>query len=202
MNQLENQISIIPPERIARKIFWLRGQKVMLDSDLAELYQVPTKRLNESVKRNIERFPSDFMFQLTPQEEGILRSQFATSNEVGTQKSQDSRGGRRYNTYAFTEQGVAMLSSVLRSPRAVQINIHIIRVFTQLREMLLTHKDLRDKIERMERKYDKQFRAVFEVIKQMIDEKESEPPREKIGFQIPEEKKKKRGVAKKNTEKK
>jgi ORF6N domain len=114
----------------------------MLDSDLAELYQVPTKRLNEAVKRNFDRFPEDFMFQLTDQETDSLRSQFATSN-VG-------RGGRRYPPYAFTELGVAMLSSVLNSERAVQMNILIMRAFVKLRELLATHKDLARKIEKLE----------------------------------------------------
>lgn len=142
----------------------------MLDSDLAELYGVPTGRLNEQVKRNKERFPGDFMFQLTRQEMEILKSQFATS----------SWGGRRYQPLAFTEQGVAMLSSVLKSKRAIQINVHIMRVFTELREMLLTHRDLREKIEAMESKYDKRFRVVFEAIRRLVDEKDE--PVGKIGF--------------------
>jgi hypothetical protein len=129
-------------EIIERRIYLIRGQKVMLDSDLAELYQVPTKRLNEAVKRNFDRFPEDFMFQLTDQETDSLRSQFATSN-VG-------RGGRRYPPYAFTELGVAMLSSVLNSERAVQMNILIMRAFVKLRELLATHKDLARKIEKLE----------------------------------------------------
>jgi ORF6N domain len=132
----------VPVELIERRIYLIRGQKVMLDSDLAELYQVPTKRLNEAVKRNFDRFPEDFMFQLTDQETDSLRSQFATSN-VG-------RGGRRYPPYAFTELGVAMLSSVLNSERAVQMNILIMRAFVKLRELLATHKDLARKIEKLE----------------------------------------------------
>ena len=123
---------LIPDEIVINKIYLLRKQKVMLDEDLAELYQVETKRLNEQVKRNIQRFPEDFMFQLTAQEFENLKSQFATS----------SWGGRRKLPFAFTEQGVAMLSSVLNSETAIRVNIQIIRVFTKMRELLLTHKDI------------------------------------------------------------
>lgn len=146
----------------------------MFDVDLAELYDVPTRRLNEQVRRNRESFPEDFMFQLTLDEAKIL---FVSRSQNATLK----RGKNiKYAPYVFTEQGVAMLSSVLKSKRAVQINIHIMRVFTELREMLLTHKDLRDKIEKMENKYDKRFRAVFDAIRQLIDEKSV--PLNKIGF--------------------
>ena len=139
-----NQISV-PVELIERRIFLIRGQKVMLDSDLAELYQVTTKRLNEQVKRNLSRFPDDFMFRLTAGEAAALnRSQIAT----GSQKHRDPR----LAPYAFTEHGIAMLSSVLNSPRAVQMNIFIIRVFMKLREVLATHKDLARKIEQVEAK--------------------------------------------------
>jgi hypothetical protein len=134
----------IPVERIERRIYLIRGYKIMLDSDLAELYRVSTKRLNEAVRRNRDRFPGDFMFQLTTGEAQALRSQIATSNE--------GRGGRRYLPYAFTEHGVAMLSSVLKSQRAVQMNIFIIRVFMKLREVLATHKSLARKIEELEAK--------------------------------------------------
>lgn len=170
----KKSLQIIPNERIIKQIFWIRGKKVMFDADLAELYDVPTRRLNEQVRRNRERFPEDFMFQLTLDEAKILfvsRSQNATLKQGKNIK---------YAPYVFTEQGVAMLSSVLKSKRAVQINIHIMRVFTELREMLLTHKDLRDKIEKMENKYDKRFRAVFDAIRQLIDEKSV--PLNKIGF--------------------
>ncbi len=129
--------NIIPIERIAEKIYLIRNEKVMLDSDLADLYEIPTKRLNEQVKRNIRRFPEDFMLQLTKEEFENMKSQFATS----------SWGGRRTLPYVFTEQGVAMLSSVLNSDRAVDINVAIIRTFVRLREMLATHKDLAQKIE-------------------------------------------------------
>ncbi len=142
----------------------------MLDSDLAELYGVETKQLTRQVRRNIDRFPEDFMFQLTKDEFENLRYQFGTS----------SWGGRRYLPYVFTEQGVAMLSSVLNSKRAVQVNIQIMRTFTRLREMLMAHKDLKEKIEKMEEKYDKQFKVVFDAIKELIVQKEE--PREEIGF--------------------
>ncbi len=132
----------------------------MLDSELAELYQVPTKRLTEQVKRNILRFPVDFMFQLTSEEAENLRSQFATSRS--------GHGGRRYLPYVFTEQGVAMLSSVLNSERAVQVNIAIMRAFVKLREILATHKDLARKLEEMEKKYDAQFKVVFDAIRQLM----------------------------------
>lgn len=144
----------------------------MLDKDLAELYEVETKVLNQAVKRNISRFPDDFMFQLNKEEADILlRSQFVTLK----------RGQHyKYLPYAFTEQGVAMLSSVLNSERAIQVNIQIIRTFAKLREMLLTHKDLKQKIEAMEKKYDHQFKIVFDTIKQLL-----EPPaksKKRIGF--------------------
>ena len=134
---------LMPQEVIERKTYLIRGQKVMLDRDLAKLYGVPTKRLKEQVKRNIKRFPEDFMFELTMQELEILRSQFATSRW----------GGERYLPYAFTEQGVAMLSSVLNSERAIEVNIAIMRAFVRLREILLTHKDLAAKIAALELKY-------------------------------------------------
>ncbi|MCA1614317.1 MAG: ORF6N domain-containing protein [Acidobacteria bacterium] len=192
-------------ELIERRIHLIRGQKVMLDSDLAELYGVPTKRLNERVKRNLKRFPKDFMIRLTDEEIESLRSQFATSNEEGeTSRSQfaisnvegeslrsqivtskTSRGGRRYAPYAFTEQGVAMLSSVLNSGRAIDVNIAIMRAFVRLREMLATHKDLARKLEEMEKKYDAQFKVVFQAIRQMM-EPPAPPPRRRIGFRAGE----------------
>ena len=161
---------LIPSERIESKILSLRSKRVMLDRDLAALYGVETRKLNQQVKRNIKRFPEDFMFRLNKREFKILKSHFVTS----------SWGGVRKLPYAFTEQGVAMLSSVLNSDRAIQVNIQIMRTFTKLREMLLTHADLRRKIEAMERKYDKRFRIVFEALKGLI-----EPPTKKmkeIGF--------------------
>jgi len=161
---------IIPSERILSKIYLIRGVKVMLDKDLAELYDVETKRLKEQVKRNIDRFPEDFMFELTKNEFDILRSHFATSRW----------GGIRYVPMAFTEQGVAMLSSVLNSKRAIQVNIQIMRAFTRLRQMVSSHIDLRKKIETMENKYDKQFRIVFDAIKELL--KDESKPKKKIGF--------------------
>ena len=137
---------LIPQEVIENKSYLIRGQKAMVDRDLAKLYGVPTKRLKEQVKRNIKRFPEDFMFELTMQELEILRSQFATSRW----------GGERYLPYAFTEQGVAMLSSVLNSERAIEVNIAIMRAFVRLREILLTHKDLAAKIAALELKYKNQ----------------------------------------------
>jgi phage regulator Rha-like protein len=165
--------SIIPAERIQQCIYLVRRQKVMLDSDLAKLYGVETKALVRAVKRNIERFPDDFMFQLTREEyEGFLRCQ------IGTSKT--GRGGRRYLPYAFTEQGVAMLSSVLASKRAVEVNIAIVRTFVKLREILADNALLRQKIEALERKYDEQFQQVFEVLSLMV--KTEEEPREPFGF--------------------
>ena len=161
---------LVLSQKIESKIYLIREQKVMIDHDLAALYGVGTKVLIQAVKRNLERFPEDFMFLLTEKEFKILRSQFVTS----------SWGGRRYIPYVFTEQGVAMLSSVLRSKRAVQVNIQIMRTFTKLKSLLATHKDLQRKIEEMEKKYDQQFRAVFDAIKALIVPPETK--RKKIGF--------------------
>lgn len=150
----------VPIERIVQKIYLIRGQKIMLDSDLAELYDVETKVLNQAVKRNLERFPEDFMFQLSWEEsEEGLRSHFVTLKQ-GQHK--------KYRPYAFTEQGVAMLSSVLKSERAVEVNIAIMRTFVKMRELMATHADLARKIEAMEKKYDEQFQEVFKIIKQML----------------------------------
>jgi hypothetical protein len=165
------QQPVIPIERITRAILLIRGQKVMLDSDLAQLYEVEPKVLNRAVKRNMTRFPGDFMFQLSPQEVEILRCQFGTS----------SWGGRRYLPYAFTEQGVAMLSSVLRSERAVRVNIEIMRAFVRLRQILSSHADLARKLETLEKKYDAQFKVVFDAIRELM----TPPPpagKRRIGF--------------------
>lgn len=151
----------------------IRGKKVMMDKNLAELYNVEAKVLNQAVKRNIARFPSDFMFHLNKQETDILRSQFVTLKSGRGQH-------RKYLPYVFTEQGVAMLSSVLNSERAIQMNIQIIRTFTQLRELLSTHKDLKEKIENREKKYDKQLREIFEAIKRLLTEEIK--PKNQIGF--------------------
>jgi hypothetical protein len=176
--------SIIPVERIQRSILLIRGEKVLLDADLAALYDVETKALIQAVKRNIERFPPDFMFQLTISEFDDLRSQFGTSNlrsQIVTSSSGGSDwGGRRYRPYAFTEQGVAMLSSVLRSKRAVQVNVAIMRAFVQLRRMLGSHADLARKFEALERKYDAQFKVVFDAIRELM--MPPEPKRKSIGY--------------------
>lgn len=162
---------------IERRIYLIHGQKVMLDFDLAELYQVSTKILNQTVKRNKDRFPTDFMFQLTLLEARKLlrsRSQIVTLN----------RGQNiKYAPYAFTEQGVAMLSSVLRSKRAIQVNIAIMRTFVKLRELLSTNKDLAKKLAQLEKKYDSQFKVVFEAIKNLMQHP-PETKKEYIGFRI------------------
>ena len=152
---------LVSVEVIATKIFEVRGKKVMLDSDLARLYGVSTKRLNEQVKRNRQRFPDDFMHHLTQQEVTILRSQFATSRW----------GGSRYSPYVFSQEGVAMLSSVLSSRRAIQVNIQIMRAFVKLKELLLTHKDLALKLEQLEMQYadhDYKIQKIFEAIRQLM----------------------------------
>jgi hypothetical protein len=167
---------VIQQEVIEGKIFIIRGQKVMLSTDLAELYGVEPKVLVQAVKRNSERFPKDFMFQLTNQEFANLKSQFVTSSWGGV---------RRANPYAFTEQGVAMLSSVLRSKRAVQVNIVIMRAFVKLRKMIASHKDLAKRLHELEMKYDAQFKVVFDAIRELMM-----PPkrqRRKIGFKREEE---------------
>ncbi len=162
---------LIPSERIERRIFFLRGKKVMVDRDLAELYEVTTKGLNQQVKRNIKRFPEDFMFQLTEEEKQEVVTNCDHLNIIKFSY---------VNPYVFTEQGIAMLSSVLKSERAIQVNIAIMRAFTRLRELMATHKELREKIEMMERKYDHQFKVVFEAIKRLIEPPER--PKEPIGF--------------------
>jgi hypothetical protein len=204
-------------EVIATRIYLIRGQRVMLDKDLARLYGVSVKALNQAVSRNSKRFPGDFMYQLTRQEVAYLRSQIVTSNtepsmaqEVTNLKSQSvtssselieqydvsklefqsgisSRGGRRYLPYAFTEQGVAMLSSVLNSERAIQVNIVIMRAFVKLKELLLTHKDLAEKIAALEKKYanhDDKIQLIFEAIKQLLVPipAQPEPKKPPIGF--------------------
>ncbi|MEK6599813.1 MAG: ORF6N domain-containing protein [Deltaproteobacteria bacterium] len=163
--------AIVPVEMIEKKILLIRGEKVMLDANLAELYEVETKMLVRAVKRNADRFPSDFMFQLDKEEFENLRFQFGTSKLWG---------GRRYPPYVFTEQGVAMLSSVLNSKRAIQVNIAIMRAFVKLREMLATNKDLARKIHEMEKKYDSQFKVVFDAIHQLMTP--PEPKHKRIGF--------------------
>jgi hypothetical protein len=165
---------MIPPELIESKILLIRGKKVMLDHDLAVLYGVTTGNLNKAVRRNIDRFPEDFMFQLGDQEFKNLIFQFGTS----------SWGGIRKLPNAFNENGVAMLSSVLNSRRAIQVNIQIMRTFTRLREILNNHEELRQKLAQMERKYDTQFKVVFEAIRALMAPQEKH--RKKIGFALKE----------------
>jgi len=159
--------------KVENRILLIRGHKVMVDADLAQLYGVPTKVLSRAVGRNLDRFPPDFMFRLTHEETTNLRCQIGTS----------SWGGRRYLPCVFTEQGVAMLSSVLRSPRAVAVNIEIMRAFVRLRQLLNTHKDLARRLDELEGKYDSQFRVVFDAIRQLMAP--PEPKRRQIGFRPP-----------------
>jgi hypothetical protein len=160
-------------DTLRHAIVRVRGLNVMIDSDLASLYGVQVKALNQAVSRNRGRFPPDFMFRLTNKEAGSLRSQIVTAKPV--------RGGRRTAPYAFTEQGVAMLSSVLRSARAVRVNIEIMRVFVQLRRMLLSNAELNRRLDALERKYDGRFQAVFEAIRELM-KPSHQPPQRKIGF--------------------
>lgn len=168
----KRSVITIPSERIISRIFLIRGRKVMIDRDLAELYEVETRALNQAVRRNIARFPDDFMFQLNPKEMWIWKSQIVISTA--------EKKGLRKSPLAFSEQGVAMLSSVLNSDRAIQVNIQIIRTFTKLRELLATNKELRIKIENMEKKYDAKLRQVFEVLKQLLIQESK--PKGQIGF--------------------
>ena len=168
--------AVILVEQIESIILLIRGQKVILDADLAGLYGVETKILNKAVKRHLDRFPKDFMFQLTTEEAENLRFQIGTSSRI--------HGGRRYLPYAFTEQGVAMLSGILNSPRAVQVNIEIMRAFVRLRKMLSSHKDLERKLIALEKKYDEQFKVVFDAIRALMAPPEK--PRKKIGFEVKE----------------
>ncbi len=164
----------LPVERILKSILVLRGEKVILDADLAGLYGVETGALVRAMKRNLERFPPDFMFQLSEEEWADLRRQFGISS---------SWGGRRTAPFAFTEQGVAMLSSVLRSERAIAVNIQIMRAFVELKRMLATHADLAKKIESLEKKYDSQFRAVFDAIRELMAPQVS-AKKQPIGFKV------------------
>jgi len=165
-------MKLVSIERIESKIFLIRGKKVMLDKDLAMLYGVETRALNQAVRRNIDRFPEDFMFQLAKEEMRNWKSQIVITNK--------EKMGLRRRPYAFTEPGVAMLSSVLNSRRAIQVNIQIIRTFIKLRDIALTHVVLKRKIEDMEKKYDKQFRIVFEVIRKLL--RPPERSKKRIGF--------------------
>lgn len=168
---------IIPDEIISNKIYLIRNQKVMLDRDLAELYQVETKRLKESVRRNIDRFPADFMFELTKDEFENWRTHFATSNS--------DKMGLRYAPMVFTEQGVAMLSSVLRSDRAIAVNIKIIRIFTKMRDLLSDNLSLRLEIEGIKKKltnHDKNIELVFSYLDELVEKKEEKKIRTQIGY--------------------
>ena len=163
---------------IQSRIYEIRGQKVMLDFDLAELYEVETKRLKEQVRRNIERFPADFMFELTKEDVQVLRSQIATL-EKGKGKHS------KYPPYAFTEQGVAMLSTVLHSEKAIEVNIAIMRAFVFIRQYALSHKDLTEKLKELESKYNKQFKDVYEALNLLLAESEEQidwKSRERIGY--------------------
>lgn len=162
----------LAPLTVERKILLLRGERIMLDSDLAALYGVPTKALVQAVKRNATRFPPDFMFQLSAEEDAALRSQIVTSKP--------GRGGRRTRPYAFTELGVAMLSSVLRSPRAVMVNIEIMRAFVRLRRLLATNADLARRLAVLEKRYDTKFRVVFDAIRELMTPPRK--PKRPIGF--------------------
>ena len=166
-------MALVPIEQIESKVFLIRDKRVMIDADLAKLYGVPTKRLNEQVKRNKKRFPEDFMFQLTKDERDEL---VANCDQLEKLKHSSSY------PYAFTEQGVAMLSSVLNSERAILVNIQIMRTFTKLREMLLTHVELKRKIEAIEGKYDQQFKIVFEAIRKLLESPKPEPMKRIAGF--------------------
>jgi len=177
-----------------RRILLIRQHRVMLDYDLAALYGVETRALNQAVKRNLARFPDDFMFQLTLAEadnvrrvvsQALISSEGEPPNLSQTVMSSRKHRGRSYVPYAFTEQGVAMLSSVLRGPRAVQVNIAIMRAFVRLREMLLTNADLARKLAELERKYDTQFKAVFDAIRQIMAPPPA-PPKPEIGFHVKE----------------
>jgi len=162
-------------QKIQQRIYEVRSQKVMLDFDLAELYETETKRLKEAVRRNIDRFPPDFMFELTRDEFESLRTQFATSK----------RGGTRYMPFAFTEQGVAMLASILNSPTAIEVNIQIVRAFVFMRKYALTHQELTLKLNELENRYDKQFKDVYEAIAFLVQKDKADSAqkqRKQIGF--------------------
>jgi hypothetical protein len=183
---MADKAAVIPVDRIPQLILMVRGQKVILDEDLAALYEVGTKVLNRAVKRNRDRFPEDFMFQLTGEEFANLRFQYGTSSlrsQIGTSRW----GGRRYPPHAFTEQGVAMLSSVLSSQRAIRVNIEIMRAFVRLRQMLASNAELARKLAALERKYDAQFKVVFDAIRELMNPPEAKKKRS-IGFSAWEEK--------------
>jgi hypothetical protein len=174
--------NIVPIEKITSKIYVIRDTRIMLDRDLAELYRVKTKVLKQAVHRNIARFPEDFMFELTKEEFRNWRTQFVTSNK--------DKMGLRYRPMAFTEQGVAMLSSILKSERSIEVNVAIMRAFVQLREIMSTHRELARKLEELESrlgKHDDKFKVVFDAIRALMEEPEK-PRRKKIGFEVKEPK--------------
>jgi hypothetical protein len=175
---MEPTVALVPQARIDRAIIMIRDHNIMLDKDLALLYDVPTKVLLQAVRRNRGRFPSDFMFQLTSEEFEVLRSQIVTSK---------GSGGRRYRPHAFTEQGVAMLSSVLKSKRAVQVNVEIMRAFVRMRQLLAANADLALKLDSLEKKYDAQFKVVFDAIRALMAPPPVEPKRGRIGFRMERE---------------
>ena len=170
--------SFVPVERIEKSIFLIRGKKVMLDRDLADVYGVPTFRFNEAVKRNKDRFPNDFMFQLTQEEVETLISQNAMSKP--------GRGGRRTLPYVFTEHGAVMAANILKSPLAVQMSVIVVRAFIKMREMLIEQRDLAKKLMDLEKKYDRQFKVVFDAIRALMSEEKR--PKSKIGFKVKEPK--------------
>lgn len=167
-----NNESLIPIERIERKIYVIRGERVMLDSDLAEIYGVETKMFNRAVKRNLKRFPEDFMFQLTAEEDESLRFQIGTSKK--------SRGGRRYLPYVFTEHGALMAANILNSERAVEASVQVIRAFVKLRQILLSNAELARKVDEIEKKYDANFKIVFDAIRKLM--MPPDKPKQAIGF--------------------
>lgn len=171
----DNAAAAVSPQGIQAYIHLVRGQRVMLDTDLARLYGVQVKVLNQAVSRNVARFPADFAFRLTPEEVTNLRSQFVTSRR---------HGGSRYAPRAFTEQGVAMLSSVLRSRRAIDVNVAIMRAFVHLREMLASHADLARRIDALEQRYDGHFAEVFDAIRELTAPSAPDDPRPRIGFTV------------------
>lgn len=193
--------SLLPLESVTQRILVLRGQKVLLDSDLAELYGVPTKRFNEQVRRNMERFPADFMFQLTEEEFSVLRSHFATSNDKPA-----GRGGRRYPPYAFTEHGAIMAATILKSPRAVEMSVYVVRAFVRLREVLASNAELAKRLDDLEQKTEAlamrhdalarstraQLKQVFDAIRELMTPPEPHKKRP-IGFITSEEKPRKNG---------
>jgi len=171
---MDRKLPAVPLERVEQRIFEMRGEKVILDRDLAMLYQVTVKQLNQAVKRNLARFPPDFMFQLDRAEWGVLRSQTVTSKSA--------RGGRRYPPHAFTEHGAVMVATILNSQRAVAMSVLVVRAFVRLRGMVATHGELVRKLAELEERYDRQFSVVFQAIREILGGPEPDPERRRIGF--------------------